>query len=432
MQKGSNLLSLLCLLLLNACSVGSKIRRDAQQQVLQQPVMAPAHVGISIMDAATGEYLYNYQGDKYFVPASNTKLFTCYAALRYLGDSLIALRYVDKGKGVVEVEGNADPTFLLSEYAFQPAYLFLKQQNKILLSSTNWKEPALGAGWAWDDYTSDYMPERSVLPIYGNLAQFQKNTAGIATIPTGILPAQLIPADGKFFITRSLGSDSFYTVPANKPFQQSTMPFRVGTADHLAKLLADTLHTTVESTLFRLERWPDVVTIKSQPTDSVLSTMMHRSDNFFAEQLLLMVSNERFAVMNTKMVIDSLLNNDVSFLPQKPKWVDGSGLSRYNLFTPQDFIAVLQAMKAGFDWKRITAILPTGNEGTLSGLYTNYAGRIYAKTGTLSNHVALSGYLLTRKGKTLIFSVLVNAHQRSASEVRKTIEKFLTGLIDKY
>jgi D-alanyl-D-alanine carboxypeptidase/D-alanyl-D-alanine-endopeptidase (penicillin-binding protein 4) len=76
--------------------------------------------------------------------------------------------------------------------------------------------------------------------------------------------------------------------------------------------------------------------------------------------------------------------------------------------------------------------LPTGNEGTLSGLYTNYAGRIYAKTGTLSNHVALSGYLLTRKGKTLIFSVLVNAHQRSASEVRKTIEKFLTGLIDKY
>jgi len=432
MRKGSNLLSLLCLLLLNACSVGSKIRRDAQQQVLQQPVMAPAHVGISIMDAATGEYLYNYQADKYFMPASNTKLFTCYAALRYLGDSLTALRYVDKGKGVVEVEGNADPTFLLSEYAFQPAYLFLKQQNKILLSSTNWKEPALGAGWAWDDYTSDYMPERSVLPIYGNLAQFQKKTAGIATIPTGILPAQLIPADGKFSITRSLGSDSFYTVPANKSFQQSTIPFRVGTGAHLAKLLADTLHTTVESPIFRLERWPDVVTIKSQPTDSVLSTMMHRSDNFFAEQLLLMVSNERFAVMNTKMVVDSLLNSDLNFLPQKPKWVDGSGLSRYNLFTPQDFIAVLQAMKSGYDWKRITAILPTGNEGTLSGLYTNYAGRIYAKTGTLSNHVALSGYLLTRKGKTLIFSVLVNAHQRSASEVRKTIEKFLTGLIDKY
>ena len=432
MRNGSNLLSLLCLLMLNACSISSKISRDAQQQVLQQPIMAPAHVGISIMDAATGEYVYNYQGDKYFVPASNTKLFTCYAALRYLGDSLTALRYVDKGKGVVEVEGNADPTFLLSEYTFQPAYHFLKQQNKILLSSTNWKEPALGAGWAWDDYTSDYMPERSVLPVYGNLAQFQKNTAGINSIPAGILPAQLIPADGKFTITRSLGSDSFYTVPTNKLFQQLTIPFRVGSATHLAKLLADTLHTTVESAAFRLERWPDVVTIKSQPTDSVLSAMMHRSDNFFAEQLLLMVSNERFAVMNTKMVIDSLLTNDINFLPQKPKWVDGSGLSRYNLFTPQDFIAVLQAMKSGYDWKRITAILPTGNEGTLSGLYTNYVGRIYAKTGTLSNHVALSGYLLTQKGKTLIFSVLVNAHQRSAGEVRKTIEKFLTGLIDKY
>lgn len=432
MRQLVNIYLLILLFLLNACSMQSRIGRDARKQVLEQPVMAPAHVGISVMDAATGEYLYNYQGDKYFVPASNTKLFTCYAALRYLGDSLTALRYVDKGNGVVEVEGNGDPTFLNSEYTYQPAFAFLQQQKKILLSKNNWREPALGAGWAWDDFTSDYMPERSVFPMYGNVALFKKNATGYTSIPAGILPVQALPADGKFYITRSLGSDSFYAVPSNKIFQQSTMPFRVGTPAHLAQLLADTIHAPVESAGFTLERWPDVVTIHSQPTDSVLSKMMHRSDNFFAEQLLLMVSNERFALMNTKMVIDSLLTNDINFLPQKPKWMDASGLSRYNLFTPQDFIALLQAMKAGFDWKRITAILPTGNEGTLSGLYTNYAGRIYAKTGTLSNHVALSGYLLTRKGKTLIFSVLVNAHQRTAAEVRKTIEQFLTGLIDKY
>lgn len=425
--------ALLCsVCLLNACSMQSRIARDARKQILEQPVMAPAHVGIAVMDAATGTYLYTYQSEKYFVPASNTKLFTCYTALKYLGDSLTALRYVDKGNGVVEVEGNGDPTFLNSEYTYQPAFTFLQRQKKILLSQKNWREPALGAGWAWDDYTSDYMPERSVLPMYANLAQFQKTTTGYTAIPATMLPAQPLPADGKFYITRSLGSDSFYAIPSNRTFQSSTIPFRVGTPAQLAKLLADTLHTAVEAAGFTLERWPDVVTIHSQPTDSVVSTMMHRSDNFFAEQLLLMVSNERFAVMNTKMIIDSMLSTTLNFLPQKPKWVDGSGLSRYNLFTPQDFVTLLKTMKEEFEWKRITAILPTGNEGTLSGLYTNYAGRLYAKTGTLSNHVALSGYLLTRKGKTLIFSVLVNAHQRTAGEVRKTIEQFLTGLIDKY
>ena len=96
------------------------------------------------------------------------------------------------------------------------------------------------------------------------------------------------------------------------------------------------------------------------------------------------------------------------------------------------FPELLQRMRDKYDWQRITHILPTGDEGTLKGLYKNYAGKIYAKTGTLSNHVALSGYLLTGKGKTLIFSVLVNAHQTSAAEIRKQIETFLTGIIDRY
>jgi D-alanyl-D-alanine carboxypeptidase/D-alanyl-D-alanine-endopeptidase (penicillin-binding protein 4) len=77
-------------------------------------------------------------------------------------------------------------------------------------------------------------------------------------------------------------------------------------------------------------------------------------------------------------------------------------------------------------------ILPTGGEGTLSSLYKNYAGRIYAKTGTLSNHVALSGYLITKQDKTLIFSVLVNGHQASSTNIRKGIERFVSSVIEAY
>ncbi|MEI8109816.1 MAG: D-alanyl-D-alanine carboxypeptidase [Chitinophagia bacterium] len=419
------------LVFLNACSLPHSIQQTAKQQLLSQPELQSAHVGIAVMDAATGNYLYNYQSNKYFIPASNTKLYTCFAAMKYLGDSLIALRYVDKGSGIIELEGNGDPTFLHPGFPNQPAFQFLQKQSRILFTNQNWREPALGAGWAWDDYKSDYMQERTVLPIYGNLARFQLNNNQVLSIPTAFKPLNTIQPNQPFTISRNWGSDSFYFSPASKMMNSVSMPFHIATHAILAQVLADTLHSAVEPAQFTLERWPDVITIKSQPTDSVLSMMMHESDNFFAEQILLMVGNDRFAVMNTKKIIDSLLATDLSILPQKPKWIDGSGLSRYNLFTPQDMVTLLQLMQSSFSWKRITAILPTGNEGTLGGLYTNYAGKIYAKTGTLGNQVALSGYVLTNKGKRLIFSVMVNAHQSLPQEIRKKIEGFLTQLIDK-
>lgn len=92
---------------------------------------------------------------------------------------------------------------------------------------------------------------------------------------------------------------------------------------------------------------------------------------------------------------------------------------------------MLNQMKQTFSWNRITNLLATGGNGTLGANYKEYANRIYAKTGTLSNHVALSGYLITRKGRHLIFSVLVNAHQASAAQIRKGVEQFLTGIMDK-
>jgi D-alanyl-D-alanine carboxypeptidase/D-alanyl-D-alanine-endopeptidase (penicillin-binding protein 4) len=114
------------------------------------------------------------------------------------------------------------------------------------------------------------------------------------------------------------------------------------------------------------------------------------------------------------------------------RWVDGSGLSRYDLFTPKDLVWILQKLQLQFGIERLKVILSGANEGTLEGLYKGYEGRIYAKTGTLSNNLALSGYLYTRKNRQLIFSVMVNNHQAVNSVIRRGIEKFLTTIIDKY
>jgi D-alanyl-D-alanine carboxypeptidase/D-alanyl-D-alanine-endopeptidase (penicillin-binding protein 4) len=349
--------------------------------------------------------------------------------MKYLGDSLVGLRYVDKGNGNIEVEASGDPTFLHSDFKTQVVYNFLKGKS-ILLTDKNWEEESLGFGWAWDDYNDDYMVERSVMPIYGNIASF--NTSGKVNPPffqkniLGDISVQ------SYSLKREMTSNHFVVSPSTKKSLNIDIPIYTKEKNILIDLLADTLKTKVEQVHFKIERLPDVVTIHSQPTDSLLTIMMHRSDNFFAEQSLLMVSNERLGVMNDSKIIDTLLNTIYQDLPQKPKWVDGSGLSRYNLISPEDLVSVLEKMKNEFSWNRLKTILPTGGNGTMSGLYKNYAGKIYAKTGTLSNNVALSGYVITNKGKQFIFSVMVNNHQTSSGNIRRGIEKFITGIINKY
>jgi D-alanyl-D-alanine carboxypeptidase/D-alanyl-D-alanine-endopeptidase (penicillin-binding protein 4) len=203
----------------------------------------------------------------------------------------------------------------------------------------------------------------------------------------------------------------------------------------VSRLLKDTLHAdnVSPSTIAPGFLYTQAKTvIRSQPTDSLLKPMMHRSDNFFAEQSLLMVSNEVLGYMNGDKIIDTILKTDFADLPQKPRWADGSGLSRYNLFSPQDFVAILNKMKNEFGMARIREIFASGGEGTLSSFYRSERPYLYAKTGTLSGIVALSGFLTTRNGRELIVSVLVNNHRSGAVQVRRVVEKFLQNLYERH
>ena len=114
-------------------------------------------------------------------------------------------------------------------------------------------------------------------------------------------------------------------------------------------------------------------------------------------------------------------------LPQRMRWVDGSGLSRYNLNTPENYIALLQQMQAKFGEARVKNLFEKGGEGTIAAYYKNFPGTIYAKTGTLGGQVALSGFIYTPKQQKLYFSVLVANHMSpSSAQVRRAVEAYLT------
>lgn len=302
-----------------------------------------------------------------------------------------------------------------------------------------------GSGWSWDDYNESYMAERSPMPVYGNIIKWiqdgtnAKEPASVYSIPEVDWKVDFNPVnDNSFSVKRKLGANDFLLTQGKEKYKELEIPFVTNGLKATLELLPDTIHNTIE--VLNPEKFGQFFQrtnlklrpLKTQLTDSLLRITMHRSDNFFAEQSLLMVSNHLLGQMSDERVIDSLLKSDYKDLPQKPKWVDGSGLSRYNLFTPQDFVSILSKMKAEFGMDRIKIILPTGGTGTLSNYYKADSNYIFAKTGTLSGVVSLSGYLYTRKNKLLIFSILVNNHRYSATSVRRAVEKFIEGIRNKY
>ncbi|WP_295233724.1 D-alanyl-D-alanine carboxypeptidase/D-alanyl-D-alanine-endopeptidase [Sediminibacterium sp.] len=413
------------------------IEQQAKQTILEKPELIPAHVGISLFDSKTGKFLYNYQSDKYFIPASNTKIFTCYAAMKNLGDSIVAFEYLPDEENIA-LRFTGDPSFLHPDFEEQPAYDFLKANApKITIVAPRYHATAFGNGWAWNDYDADYSPERSPMPIYGNLVYFGKKGNRITVTPRAFKDSLVIfssTEDGRYTINREKDQNSFTVEKSNRVFNGAAIPFVVKKEmDQLMiPLLEDTLNRVLNYANAVAVDQPNWKKFYSQPTDSLLKIMMHRSDNFFAEQTLLMVGNEKIGMMDDSKVIDTLLKSDMKGMPHQPRWVDGSGLSRYNMMTPQDFVWILNKMKQEQPWERIKAIFPTGNAGTLGGLYKGYENKIFAKTGTLTGHVALSGFVITNQGKELIFSIMVNAHQSAAGTIRKHIEQFLTTVINEY
>lgn len=435
--------------LLSGCSVSKKIEKGPARVFNQSAPIKTANAGLAIFEPATGKYWYRQQADKFFLPASCTKLFTCYAALKYLGDSLTGIKYVIRDSSLYLIP-SGDPGFLHPDFPRQPVYDFLKsRKEKIYIGYPNWQAARYGRGWAWDDYSEAYMPERSPFPLYGNVLRFRFNDDTLKTIPRFRFDLQTLTGminledpfvrhkrqfPEKFSVKRFEQGNAYKIIPSNSRFNGISIPFLTD-IDLIRTLLMDTLKTTdINEGWLNLgggtER--NLQRIASQPTDSLLKIMMHRSDNFYAEQVLLMAANERIGRMNDCDFIDTLLSTSLKDLPQRPSWVDGSGLSRYNLFTPESFITLLGKMKQEFGIERLKGILATGNSGTLSGLYVQDSGYIFAKTGTLSGQVALSGYLLTRKNRLLLFSILINNHRSSATDVRKEVEKLLQGIRKEY
>ena len=413
---------------LNSCTSVKKLAAeiDTISILKNSPVFSSHHTGFSLYDIDEDKFISNYHSNLKFTPASNTKLLTMYATLSNFNDSIPSLLYVKTDSNTL-VRPIGDPTFLLEDFSYQPTYTFLTQQDSLIISPL--KEVSLfGAGWMWDDYMYDFQVQRSWSPIYGNRVKIQKEDSVITITPDFFNEfVELKKSPEGASAARDRYSNIFsVTLKDDTADFERNIPFEYS-EELFLQLLSDTLKSTPIKILQVEMENPD--TLYSQHIDTVLAKMLKPSDNFLAEQLLLMCAWKN-GFTEIDEYIDYVKSTSLSSLDNE--WVDASGLSRYNLISPKDQVHLLKKSLDEFGWDRLTNILPTGGEGTLEERYLSETPFIYAKTGTLSNVHNLSGLLVTKSGKRLIFSLMNNHYTRSTAEVKKAMEEFLIQIRDAY
>ncbi|RYE20305.1 MAG: peptidase S13, partial [Sphingobacteriaceae bacterium] len=370
--------------------------------------------GFALFDPAQKKMIYAENETKYFTPASNTKLFTFYTGLQLLGDSIPSLRYTERNDSLI-FWGTGDPSFLHSTLKSTKAYDFLKQSSKkLFFVDHNYTGNFYGEGWPYGDYNDYYQVEINALPVEDNVARFQVDANGNLQVKPAYFQSNLVLDTAfhpkNYMVKRALFENRFVypTGTILSKFKQE-IPWKTS-SELTVTLLQDTLKKPVE--LLQMNMPSTAKTLYSIPADSVYKYMLLPSDNFIAEQLLLVCSSKLGENLSTQIAIDFSKKTYLKDLPDEPQWADGSGLSRHNLFTPRTMIALLQKIqvKVNNDQK-LHSLLPVGGvAGTLKNAYKTDNGVpfVWGKTGSLGNIYNQSGYLVTRKGKKLIFSYMNN------------------------
>jgi len=419
------------------------------ERVLADPALTRAEVGLVVQVAETGEVLYEHLGEKLYVPASNTKLVTGAVALDALGPGFRwETKFIADGPitdGVLEgdlwIVGEGDPWLTRSEVGAWPALLrqagIRRIEGDVVGDDRAFQGPQWGQGWYWDEVYAGWGTGVSAL-------QLSPNTIEARLVPAAALggPARLelsAPGPEPKLVTRVQTG-----APGSDPRLDFELPPEGGTVRLTGWIpAADTVEldlATDHPTLYLLRTLADEMreggvevggtfrraaegdspaapgwshTVVSDSLGAVLAETLKPSDNQMAETLLRTigrkVTGDGTAAAGLSVVESTLAGWGIE--PDAMLLFDGSGLSRYNRIAPSAMARLLRAMWRRPDYGVFRDALPiAGVDGTLrrrlSG--TPAESNVRAKTGSVSEARALSGYLTDGSGETLVFSLFVN------------------------
>jgi len=378
--------------------------------------------GVLIQEVESQKVVFQHHADHYFMPASNVKLVTFLQANRILKDSIPAYRYYETAD-TLYFWGTGDPSLLHPDLHGVALIEKLRSTNKVLVLADSDKNiRPLGSGWAWDDYADSYSAEISSIPMYNNQVRLTQK-AGVKTVsPAYFEPNVKIGSD--LYAARDRNSNQF-RIPNILNDYLEVIPF-ITSANQTAELL----------------RYEVMKPILMQPTafdgrsrlayagkvDSLFVPMLQDSDNQIAEQLIYLMAAQKNWVGPTQKIIEKLTKEDSLLVPMR--WVDGSGLSRYNLMRPKDLVSVLLQLKKEVGEERLFKLLPeSGRTGTLRKMVPDESrSRFYAKSGSFGNTYNLSGFYRNAKGKMYVFAIMGNLANKPTFSIQMNALRILNAL----
>jgi D-alanyl-D-alanine carboxypeptidase/D-alanyl-D-alanine-endopeptidase (penicillin-binding protein 4) len=179
----------------------------------------------------------------------------------------------------------------------------------------------------------------------------------------------------------------------------------------------------------------ELARLDSLPLLEALRVMAKVSQNLHAELILRAVARARRGAGSREAGIEEMraFLKEAGVPAGEYQLADGSGLSRTSLVTPAAVVKLLRFMYASPHREDWLSILPVGGEdGTLRLRMRGSAaaGRIHAKTGSLTHVAALSGYAERKDGTMLAFSLLSNNQSVPAREVRAVLDKICVLMVE--
>jgi D-alanyl-D-alanine carboxypeptidase/D-alanyl-D-alanine-endopeptidase (penicillin-binding protein 4) len=426
-----------------ATAVGNEALTADLDAILADGGLRGADVGVTVRDANSGEVVYTRSGSRRSQVASNMKVLTTAAALDLLGTDYkwktelvsSASKSGSTLNGDLVLRGTGDPTMSAQRYKALADTLknsgVTKVNGAVLLDDSKFDPMPYPTGWAWDDEPYSYSAETSALTLSpdakfssgtvfvrvkpgaadGNPAQVSVEPANdhvqiASTATTGnggiqverehgtntIRVSGKIPAGSGDFMTLSTVKDPTGLVRSvfQKALEQNgiqvTGGYREGTAPQGAAVLA---------------------TETSAPLSQLVNPLLKNSNNMMAEVLVKTAGRTFDDGINQ-------LSTKWAGLGIDPNWVeikDGSGLSRLSQLSPDDLSMILVKAKTKPWFATWATSLPiAGYDGTLASRMKGTPAElnVWAKTGSLSGVSALTGYVTTKAGRQLVFSIVQN------------------------
>lgn len=437
------------------------------EKVAQSPKLKAARVGVYVQtNAPNPQILANLDGDRYFIPASNAKLFVTAIALKTLGANYqFATRLMShnwpNAKGELEnglwLIGTGDPSFNsetgLKSLVSQLKKKGVKRINGGIWTLTSRRGAEVAGSWEWSDLQHYYAAIASPFTINENALNWtvSPDAVGKPAIFTWDNPE--LAKDWRVQNQATTASaDSPYSLKVERPYGQNLLIItgqipeeskpEIGgvaipnpEANFLAllrqELTAQGIQIAPDITANISKKLPptkDLAINLSPPISQLIITTNKDSNNLYAELLLRALGDRLHEISPDDSVKGGILAinkylQSMNISATQVALADGSGLSRHSLTTPKAIVQLLQTVASDRNFRQSLAIANV--DGTLTNRFKNTSAQslLQAKTGTLSGAIVLSGYANPQNYREVIFSIIINNSNLPPKELQKYVDE---------